>query len=69
MTLRQGGGFGRSVPLGTALAAFVGACDGDLSVAAIVAALADLLDADERALRAELDPRIRELVATWFLAP
>ncbi len=69
MTLRQGGGFGRSVPLGTALAAFVGACDGDLSVAAIVAALADLLDADERALRAELDPRIRDLAATGFLAP
>ncbi len=69
MTLRQGGGFGRSAPLGTALAAFVGACDGDLSVAAIVAALADLLHADERALRAELDPRIRELVATGVLAP
>ena len=69
MTLRQGGGFGRSVSLGTALAAFVGACDGDLSVAAIVAALAELLDADERPLRAELDPRIRELVATGFLAP
>jgi hypothetical protein len=57
------------VSLGTALAAFVGACDGDLSVAAIVAALAELLDADERPLRAELDPRIRELVATGFLAP
>lgn len=69
MTLRQGGGFGRSTPLGTALAAFVGACDGDLSVAAIVAALAELLGADERALRAELDPRIRELVATGVLVP
>jgi len=69
MTLRQGGGFGRSVPLGTALAAFVGACDGDLTVAAIIAALAELLAVDERALRTELDPRIRELVATGFLAP
>ena len=69
MTLRQGGGFGRSVPLGTALAAFVGACDGDLTVAAIIAALAELLGVDERALRTELDPRIRELVATGFLAP
>jgi len=69
MTLHQGGGFGRSVPLDTALAAFVGACDGDLSVAAIVAALAQLLDADERALRAELLPRIRDLLVTGFLSP
>lgn len=69
MTLRQGGGFGRSVPLDTGLAAFVGACDGDLSVAAIIAALAELLEADGRELRAELLPRIRDLVVTGFLSP
>lgn len=67
MTLRQGGGFGRSVPLDTALAALVGACDGELSIAAIVAALAQLLEVDEQALAAELLPRIRELVVTGFL--
>jgi hypothetical protein len=68
MTLHQGGGFGRSVPLDTGLAAFVGACDGELSVRAIVAAIAQLLDVDAAALGAELLPRIRELVITGFLS-
>lgn len=69
MTLHQGSGFGRSVPLDTALAAFVGACDGELSVGAIVGALAQLLEADEAALRSDLLPSIRELLVTGFLAP
>ncbi|MHC5795701.1 DUF7059 domain-containing protein [Lacisediminihabitans sp. FW035] len=69
MTLRQGGGFGRSVALDTGLAALVGACDGDLSVRAIVAAIAQLLEVDEVALSADLLPSIRELVTTGFLRP
>lgn len=67
ITLRQGGGFGRSIEAGTALAALVGACDGELSVRAICAALAELLDLDEGALTAELLPSIRELVSTGVL--
>jgi methylase of polypeptide subunit release factors len=67
MTLRQGGGFGRSFPLDTGLAALVGACDGELSVRAIIAAIADLLEVDEAALSADLMPAIRELVVTGFL--
>ena len=67
MTLRQGGGFGRSVPLDTALAALVGACDGELSVRAIAAAIAQLLEVDETALLRELLPAVRELVVTGFL--
>ncbi|MBC7402431.1 MAG: methyltransferase [Microbacteriaceae bacterium] len=69
MTLHQGGGFGRSVPLDTGLAALVGACDGELSVRAIIAAIAQLLEADAVALSAELLPSIRELVTTGFLRP
>jgi methylase of polypeptide subunit release factors len=69
MTLRQGGGFARSLPLGTALAAFVGACDGDLSVRAICGALAEVLGTDEGALTAELLPQVRELLADAFLLP
>ena len=69
MTLRQGGGFGREFPLDTALAGFVGACDGELSVQAIIAALGDLLQADAAALAAELTSPIAELVFTGFLAP
>jgi hypothetical protein len=67
MTLHQGSGFGRSVPLDTALAGLVGACDGDLAVGAIIGALAQLLAADEAALTAELLPKVRELLVDGFL--
>lgn len=69
MTLRQGGGFGRSLPLDTGLAALVGACDGELSVRAIIAAIAQLLEVDTAALSTDLLPSIRELVTTGFLRP
>lgn len=69
MTLRQGGGFGRMLPLDTGLAAFVGACDGTLPVGVIVSALAQLLEVDERALGSELLPRVRELLDDAFLVP
>jgi methylase of polypeptide subunit release factors len=67
MVLRQGSGFQRSVPLDTGLAALVGACDGELSVRAIVAAIAQLLEVDETALSGDLMPGIRELVFGGFL--
>ena len=67
LTLRQGGGFARTVESGTALSALVGASDGELSVGAIIGALAQLLGADEDALRDELLPRVRELVADGML--
>lgn len=68
MTLRQGGGFARSIGLDTVLAAVVGASDGSLSLAAICAALAELLDADERAIVDEIVPRVRELVLVGILS-
>jgi SAM-dependent methyltransferase len=71
MNLKQGGGFARSYPLDTALAAIVGACDGELSIAAICGALAELLSGDEPidpdALLAETLPMIRELVTVGIL--
>jgi methylase of polypeptide subunit release factors len=67
MDLRQGSGFQRSIPLDTGLAALVGACDGELSVRAITAAIAELLEVDEVELRGELLPRIRELLVDGFL--
>lgn len=69
MTLHQGGGFGRSVPLDTAQAALVGACDGELPVNAIIAAIAQLLDLDADALTADLLPRVRTLIDDAFLEP
>lgn len=65
--LRQGGGFGRAVSVDPALAAFVGACDGELTVAQIVAALADLFEVPLAELWADLDPRIRGLMIDGFL--
>ena len=65
--LRQGGGFGRALGVDPGLAALVGACDGDLPVGVLIDAIADLLEVDARALRADLLPRVRELTFTGFL--
>lgn len=65
--LRQGGGFARVIEVDPALAALVGASDGDLTVGALIAAIAELLDADAQALAADLLPRVRELIFTGFL--
>jgi SAM-dependent methyltransferase len=67
MNLKQGGGFARSYPLGTALAAVVGACDGELSIAVICAAVAELLEVDERELLAEVLPSLRDYVIVGIL--
>ncbi len=69
MLLRQGSGFARTIPVGTAVAAVVGACDGELTVGAICAAVAHLLEVDGEALLAEVLPQIRELVILGFLQP
>lgn len=65
--LRQGGGFARTLEVDPALAALVGACDGDLSVGVLVDAIAQLLEVDAKALRADLLPRVRELLVTGFV--
>ena len=65
--LRQGGGFGRALGVDPGLAALVGACDGDLPVGVLIDAIAELLEVDARALRADLLPRVRELLFTGFL--
>jgi methylase of polypeptide subunit release factors len=65
--LRQGGGFRREVRVGTALAAVVGACDGELSLGAIIAAVASILEVDPPELSAEIVPEVRELVIGGLL--
>ncbi|MDO9590605.1 MAG: methyltransferase [Microcella sp.] len=65
--LRQGGGFARTIETDAALAGLVGASDGELTVTEIVGALADLLEVDEGALRDQLLPQVRELIATGLL--
>jgi hypothetical protein len=66
--LRQGGGLGRTVDADPALAALVGASDGDLPVGVLVDAIAQLLEVDAAELRADLLPQVRDLLFTGFLA-
>ena len=65
--LRQGRGFGRALAVDPGLAALVGASDGDLSVGALIDAIAQLLEVDAPRLRTDLLPRVRELLFTGFL--
>jgi hypothetical protein len=65
--LHQGGGFGRVLDVDPALAALVGACDGDLPLGVLIDAIAELLEVPADALRADLLPRVRELLFTGFL--
>ncbi|WP_425955209.1 DUF7059 domain-containing protein [Xylanimonas sp. McL0601] len=69
VVVRQGDGLGRGVHASTALAALVGACDGELTVGQIAGAIAALFDVDAAALRAELLPAVRGLVRDGFLRP
>ncbi len=67
--LRQGRGFGRTVRAGTALAGFVGACDGELTVGQIVGALGSLLGVAATGVAADVVPSVRGLVLDGLLAP
>lgn len=67
--LRQNSGFGRAVQVGTVLAATVGACDGDLALGAVAAALAELLDVPEGEVRAQVAAGVRRLAGDGFVRP
>jgi methylase of polypeptide subunit release factors len=67
--LRQTDGFGRVVPVGTVLAAAVGACDGELPLGVIAAAIAELLGVATDPVRAEVLEGVRRLAADGLLEP
>lgn len=69
ITYEQGTGFGRTITADTALAGLLGVSDGSLTLGAISDALAQLLDADPAALRAQLTGQVRRLLADGFLFP
>jgi hypothetical protein len=69
IVLRQQRGFRRARRADTVEAALVGACDGDLTVGQILAAVAQLTDADAAQLLADHLPVVAELVREGFLAP
>ena len=67
IVLRQQRGFRRARTADTVEAAFLGACDGDLSVGQLLGALAELTGTDAAELRATYLPVVRELVGEGFL--
>ena len=67
IVLRQQRGLRRARQVDTVEAALVGACEGDLTVAQVLGALAQLLDRDEAELRSTYLPVVRDLVAEGFL--
>jgi len=69
IVLRQQRGMRRARRVDTVEAGLVGACDGDLTVGQILAALADLLGEDPAALARDRIVAVRELVADGFLLP
>jgi hypothetical protein len=67
IVLRQQRGFRRARTADTVEAAFLGACDGDLTVGQLLGALGALLERDEAELRETYLPVVRELVGEGFL--
>ena len=65
--VRQGGGLGRVVRAGTVLAAYLGVADGELTARAALDAISGLLGLDGDAVRAEIVPQVRDLVADGLL--
>ncbi|MEH0108543.1 methyltransferase [Tersicoccus sp. MR15.9] len=65
--LHQGGGFRRTVQASTALAGFVGACDGELTAGQLTAALAVLLSPEDPDFTATLLGHARRAVVDGFL--
>lgn len=67
IVLRSHRGFRRAIEVDTALAGVLGACDGDLTLATLVGAVATLLDVDAAALAEEVTARVPDLVRDGFL--
>ncbi|GAB3938939.1 class I SAM-dependent methyltransferase [Kribbella albertanoniae] len=67
IVLRRQRGMRRAEQVDTVMAGFVGACDGELNVGQILAALADLLDRQLVDVLTEYLPQIRRLLVEGFL--
>ncbi len=64
---RQGGGLRRETRADTVLAAYLGVADGELTARAALDAIAELVGADAAAVRTEVTPRLRDLIADGLL--
>jgi len=69
VVLRRGDGLMRAVEVDPALGGVLGACDGELLLGRIIAAVAQLMQADLRALTDDVMPHIRHLISQTWLTP
>lgn len=69
LVFRQTRGLLRGLEADTAFGAVLGALDGDLTVGQVLAAVAQILEVDEGALRAEILPKVREALLEQYLRP
>ncbi|GAA1391953.1 DUF7059 domain-containing protein [Luteococcus peritonei] len=67
IVLRSQAGLRRAVEADTVLAGVLGACDGDLQLGQITAALAQLLEVDEDSLRQQVLPQVRQALRDGML--
>lgn len=65
--LHQGAGLGRSIAVGSGVAALVGAADGELTVGQITTAVAVLTDQDVSDLRGQIEVALPELIRAGML--
>ena len=69
VSLRRVDGLCRAIAVDPGLGGVLGACDGELSLRQIIAAVAELLAVDPAGLTARLVPQIRQLITTTWLTP
>ncbi len=69
LVLRQTRGLLRAMECDTALAAVLGALDGDLTVAQVLAAVAEVLDVELGRLAADVLPELRTALEEQYLVP
>ncbi|VDG75639.1 50S ribosomal protein L11 methyltransferase [Actinobaculum suis] len=65
--LVQTTGFGQSLPVSSETAAIIGACDGDVTLGALIAAVASIYGETEEKIRDTVMPEIREAVMLGVL--
>lgn len=67
LIMHQGSGLGRSLQVGSATSALVGACDGELTLGQIVTAIGVLTERSAEDVFAEIDEPVRELLRARML--
>lgn len=67
LIVRQGGGMGRSFRVGSNTSAFIGACDGELTVGQIADAIAVITEQDSQAVREEIASLLPDLLRCGML--